>query len=96
MRSLYYWDSEQKKLVESRPRPAEEKVHVIGDEMPAVTHPSNGKYYTSKSKFRAETRARGLTEVGNEYSNKPKEFFAPQPRFADPLPVMREIWSKQN
>lgn len=40
--------------------------HVISDTMDAVVHPSNGKYYDSKSQFRAETRARGLTEVGNE------------------------------
>ena len=39
---------------------------VISDTMPAVVHPSNGRMYDSKSAFRAETRARGLTEVGNE------------------------------
>ena len=41
-------------------------VHVISDAMEPTRHPSNGRIYDSKSAFRAETRARGLTEVGNE------------------------------
>lgn len=39
---------------------------VISDYLPDLRHPSSGKRYDSKSGFRAETRARGLTEVGNE------------------------------
>lgn len=39
---------------------------VIGDVMPDMMHPANGKRYDSKSRFRAETRARGLTEIGND------------------------------
>jgi len=31
-------------------------------------HPAANSYVGSKSKFRAETRARGLNEVGNEYA----------------------------
>jgi hypothetical protein len=42
--------------------------YVISDEMPA-TEQVDGKWYTSKAKFRAVGRAHGLTEVGNE---KPK------------------------
>lgn len=45
----------------------------IPDEMEATKHPLNGKYYTSKAKFRAETIARGHTEVGEEWENDPKE-----------------------
>jgi hypothetical protein len=44
--------------------------HVISDEMPAVEQ-VDGKYYTSKAKFRAVGRANGLTEVGTEQF-KPK------------------------
>jgi hypothetical protein len=42
--------------------------YVISDEMPAIEQ-VDGKWYTSKAKFRAVGRAHGLTEVGNE---KPK------------------------
>jgi hypothetical protein len=39
--------------------------HVIRDEM-EPTEQVNGKFYTSKAKFRAVGRALGLTEVGND------------------------------
>ena len=40
---------------------------VVGDGMDPAVHPANGKVYDSKSRFRAESRARGLEEIGNEY-----------------------------
>lgn len=40
--------------------------YVQSDYIPDLRHPSNGKRYDSKSRFRAETKARGLTEIGNE------------------------------
>jgi hypothetical protein len=43
---------------------------VISDEMPE-TEQVDGKFYTSKAKFRAIGRALGLIEVGNE-KQKPK------------------------
>lgn len=42
--------------------------YVIGDEMPATRHMVDGKYFTSKAKFRAHTKAHGCIEVGNETS----------------------------
>ena len=42
------------------PRP-----YVISDAMPA-TEQVDGRFYTSKSQFRAVGKALGLTEVGNE------------------------------
>lgn len=42
--------------------------HVIGDSMDAVRHPRTGKFYDSKSAFRAENRRHGLIEVGNEFN----------------------------
>lgn len=39
---------------------------VISDTLDDMVHPATGQRYTSKKKFRDETRARGLTEVGNE------------------------------
>lgn len=40
--------------------------HVISDNLDYVKHMANGKIYTSKKKFRDETKARGCIEVGNE------------------------------
>lgn len=42
------------------------KVHVISDTMPLTRHMATGRYYDSKAKFRAETRALGCVEVGND------------------------------
>jgi hypothetical protein len=39
--------------------------YVISDEMPPVEQ-VDGRFYTSKRKFRAVGREHGLTEVGNE------------------------------
>lgn len=44
--------------------------NIISDEMPP-TEQVDGRFYTSKAKFRAVGRALGLTEVGNE-KFKPK------------------------
>lgn len=43
---------------------------VISDEMPPTQHPCNGRFYTSKTKFREETKARGCEEVGNDWNGK--------------------------
>lgn len=40
--------------------------YVISDEMPATRHMADGRYYTSKKKFRDATREHGCVEVGNE------------------------------
>lgn len=40
--------------------------YVISDTLDDMVHPATGERYSSKKKFRDETRARGLTEVGNE------------------------------
>lgn len=41
--------------------------HFILDDMPPTKHPVDGKYYTSKAKFRATTRAHGYVEIGDAY-----------------------------
>lgn len=41
-------------------------VHVISDTMAHTRHMADGKYYDSKHKFRAATKAAGCIEVGNE------------------------------
>lgn len=40
--------------------------NVIRDEMDVTRHMADGRYYTSKAKFREATRAAGCIEVGNE------------------------------
>jgi hypothetical protein len=72
-RGIFKWCKIQQKVV-----PADEvleEVHAnvahgyIPDEMAAVKHPIDGKYYTSKAKFRAVTRSHGYEEVGTAYEN---------------------------
>lgn len=41
----------------------------VPDEMPPTKHPIDGRYYTSKAKFRAVTKAHGREEVGTAYEN---------------------------
>jgi len=41
-------------------------LYVISDEMAETRHMADGKYYTSKKKFRDATKAAGCCEVGNE------------------------------
>jgi hypothetical protein len=38
----------------------------LGDSVEGMWHPATGEWMDSKSRFRAETEARGLTEMGNE------------------------------
>lgn len=59
------------KLVDKRYAPPKEGIHgqahyVISDEMAPTRHMADGKYYTSKVKFRQATRAAGCIEVGTE------------------------------
>ncbi len=42
--------------------------YVISDSIEATRHMADGKYYTSKAKFRAATKAAGCVEVGNDAS----------------------------
>ena len=40
--------------------------YVISDEMPSTRHMADGRYFTSKAKFRAHTKATGHFEIGEE------------------------------
>ena len=40
--------------------------HVVSDIMAPTRHMCDGRYYTSKAKFREVTKAHGCIEVGNE------------------------------
>lgn len=52
------------------------------DQMDETRHMANGKYYTSKAKFRQATKAAGCIEVGNETATvtKSKKYIAPDKR----------------
>lgn len=67
MRGHWTWDRKTRKFVEYV---EEVKVvdapTIITDEMPALKHMANSKYYTSKRKFRDVTRAMGFEEVGDQ------------------------------
>lgn len=45
---------------------ADDAPQVISDIMEPTRHMADGRYYTSKAKFREITRAHGCVEVGNE------------------------------
>jgi hypothetical protein len=53
-------------LVEKTAENANDAPYVITDEMGPLRHMADGKYYTSKHKFRAATKAAGCVEIGNE------------------------------
>lgn len=54
---------------------------IISDTMDPTRHMATGRYFTSKAAFRAETKAAGCVEVGNDPSiYKPRK----------PIPMSRE------
>lgn len=65
----------EKHLAGPREGERSDATYVISDSMAETRHMCDGKYYTSKSKFRQVTRAHGCIEVGNEASAmlKPRE-----------------------
>ena len=56
------------KLVEKSQAAPRAGGYVISDEMPETRHMADGRYYTSKKKFRQATRAAGCVEVGDQTS----------------------------
>jgi hypothetical protein len=41
--------------------------HFLSDDIPPTKHPVDGKYYTSKARFREITRSYGYEEIGDAY-----------------------------
>lgn len=78
MRERFVWCPVQEKVVPSherialpRQRSALPAPMVITDEIAPMQSMADGKVYTSKSRYYAETKARGYEIVGNE-KQKPK------------------------
>lgn len=70
-RRVYQYCKVQKKVVPIEEVMVEVPKKAISfykqDEMPPTRHPADGKYYTSKARFRETTRAFGYEEVGDAY-----------------------------
>lgn len=65
--TIYVYDRLQEKVVPKHERTDLPRSHyVISDVQPLLKHPVTGRYYDSKSRFRADTKASGCEEVGNE------------------------------
>lgn len=60
---------------------------IVTDQMAECEHPSDGKFYSSKSEFRKVTKANGLTEVGND----PARFKRPPKPKVDEAGIDRAI-----
>ena len=70
---------------------------VISDTMDPTRHMADGKHYTSKSAFRAATKAAGCVEIGNEVSTltKPRKPI-PLDRGARREAIQRSIYNLKN
>jgi hypothetical protein len=86
MRTTYVFRNGQW-LNKGLPEEGERKVRpeVITDEMDALKHPIDGRFYTSKGKFRDTTRAAGCIELGNDWvaPHRKRQYSK------DPVSVMR-------
>lgn len=65
MRQRLYWHKETSSW-EPIPPVSAQRVHLISDDMDYLQSQATGKRFTSKSKYRADLKARGMIEVGNE------------------------------
>ena len=84
---IYKWSHELEKVVPlEEARAIEYQTQIINREIPPTKSPITGKIYTDASKLRAEYKAHGYTEVGNEFKNGYK--------FDKPDPLGKE-WSEK-
>lgn len=75
----YFYKAMQKDHLHMTKTNSNEKVNIYynSDSMESTRHMCSGKYFTSKKKYRDETRAYGCIEVGNDTKAlmKPKKQF---------------------
>jgi hypothetical protein len=70
--------------------------YVISDSMEMLRHMATGKYFTSKSEFRKETKAAGCQEIGNDSSlYKPRKLI-PLSREQRREDIKRSIYEIRN
>ena len=72
MRAKYVWRDGKLVEVTEDYRP-KERIQIIDSNLDLTAHPISGKRYTSKRKFREETRAHGCVELGDQEVRK-KEY----------------------
>lgn len=97
MRKIYYWDKREQRMVSAeeffaKQEPRQQTHYVIQDTMDPMRHPGNREFYDSKSAFRAETKRRGLTEVGNDWEGKPAP--AVEPSFKSNADTLKRLLEK--
>lgn len=64
--TTYVYDKKLEKMVMKDGDNFASTHYIISDTQPLLKHPITGKHYDSKSRFRADTKASGCEEVGNE------------------------------
>lgn len=71
--------------------------HIINDSMPELRHMADGKYYSSKAKFREVTKAHDCQEVGSEtaYMLKPRKRILPD-RYKRRDDIKKAIYELKN
>ena len=62
-RTVYRFDNFDKAVAKRSSLPSP---FIASDTMEPVQHPCDGKFYSSKAKFRSITKAHGCIEVGND------------------------------
>lgn len=65
VRQKLFWDRESRQWVEFRPS-YDPTIHIIPDETGPFQSQADGKWYSSKSAYRREIKARGYEELGND------------------------------
>jgi len=96
-RTVYFWDKDTQSMITDAQHAAKQDAkrqshYVIQDSMDPIKHPATGQMFDSKSAFRAENKARGLVEVGNDWNGKPwKE---PELKSPDFNPMLSEYLDK--
>lgn len=86
----FYWCNKTMKWQELVPRETR-SVHIISDDCEVVSQ-ADGKGYTSKSRYRAELKARGMVELGNDAPKTQPKSYVPVPGVGDTL--RRVAWEK--
>jgi hypothetical protein len=98
-RELYKYCPVQKRVVPADqvlvPIPATNAHHFISDDMAPTKHPVDGKFYTSKSRFREVTRAAGCVEVGDAYERDFEPERELERGFSSTLGRLRDVFRRK-
>lgn len=94
-RGLWRFNRETKQFEPFEKPKVEVHTHmIITDEMPPTQHPTDGKWYTSRAKYHAATRAYGL-EYYDDAGGNEKYFQADKTPVADEDDIVEDIKKAQ-